>query len=405
MKLALIGCGKSKAAYPRPAWSFYTGSLTVAARRDCEDRELPYWYVSALHVLIPRHRVLAPYDLRLSDLPADARTRWADQVLAQLDELLGGLNGHVVEIHAGGDYEAALVEPLRSAGAVVEVQPPGRLQLGERLAWYSHRSQARAAAPDPAAVAPFEVTELLAWEPQREQENDLPAAFGAFWRQPPVVTAQARVRWMPGAASVVQIDPTIHTAVLDVTGLRWPSTTPPSILRTYRWTWRSLCWSAPSPGSTIALHHAAQRVRARLSEGGREQRVVAQVTAELELELRDPPLLVGRQWDMVIKASSTDPMLNIEGRATELLVPGVGRVWVRENIEQRGDVASSGERWGWHGGRIPRSRQVLQLACPTWAWPALARAVHETDGHHRQVVIHPTWTPRNVRPEDPTNLL
>jgi hypothetical protein len=95
--------------------------------------------LSAKHGLVDPDQPLEPYDRALTDLPADARRTWGQQVVKALAEHFDGISGMTFEVHAGEPYRAAIEPGLRAAGAQLEV-PLNGLPLGRQLAWYrEHR--------------------------------------------------------------------------------------------------------------------------------------------------------------------------------------------------------------------------------------------------------------------------
>ena len=395
MRIALIACGAGKLPYRAPAWEFYNGSLTVAARRDVEARELPYWFVSALHLLVPRHRRLSPYDQRLQTFTADERSRWGSQVAAQLGELMR-LEGRVVELHGGQVYAEALRGPLNSLGAEVDLVVPAELQVGERLAWYADRAQRRDLSPD-LDVEPWALTDIVAWNPDREIQADLGDDPPTYWPGRVEPTAEVTVTWdLEALRRCAVVDDSLDKAQLDEDGLRVPSF-PCASLVAHRWAWRRLVRGGPVRGEKLALVYAVKKLAQQLAGvAGAEDRLIEVAEQELP-SLAPTTLLLGRRSRMVVKPSGTDPMLGISGQVTEMIVPGAGRIWIRENIGERGR-ASAGERWGWHQGRTSRAREVLELAAPAWAWPFVAATTQTLDHLHRRVLRHKDWTLSAIRP-------
>jgi hypothetical protein len=154
MRVGLVGCVATKRSEPAPARDLYTSPLFVG-RRTAVERSCDTWFIlSAMHGLVPPAQVLAPYDLALGDLSAAERRTWSRAVLADLDDELGALGGHVFEIHAGADYvEHGLSAGLQEAGAQVE-RPLEGLALGEQLAWYRARSSGGSDGPAGGAPSP-----------------------------------------------------------------------------------------------------------------------------------------------------------------------------------------------------------------------------------------------------------
>ena len=104
----------------------YTSPL-FRGRRAWVERTCDRWLVlSAERGLVEPGRVLAPYDLALTDLPRAARRTWSDGVVQALEQALGGLSGVVFELHAGSAYlDNGLVAGLREQGCRVEASGQG----------------------------------------------------------------------------------------------------------------------------------------------------------------------------------------------------------------------------------------------------------------------------------------
>ena len=84
MKIALIGCSKTKAAQcdPLPARSLYRGALfrkSLAYAEQVYEADLIF-VLSALHGAVQLDQHLCRYDLTLSDLPIDDRIEWGLEV-------------------------------------------------------------------------------------------------------------------------------------------------------------------------------------------------------------------------------------------------------------------------------------------------------------------------------------
>lgn len=152
-RIAVIACGARKRAIRSTARELYTGSLFVAARRDVDGR-VPWWVISGLHGILAPDAEVEPYEFKVTQIPAGRqRDLWARQSAQQLayavnppppHDGMGNypvqrLDGYVVELHAGATYVTPLRPALEEIGAVVEVLPPGNLELGARLAWYAER--------------------------------------------------------------------------------------------------------------------------------------------------------------------------------------------------------------------------------------------------------------------------
>ena len=121
MKIALVGCVKSKRAEPAPVKDLYTSALFRGRRRWVEHTCDRWFVLSAKHGLVEPDDVLAPYDMTLTQLSRVDRRQWSARVVAALAAGCGPLEAITFEIHAGAKYtEFGLVEGLRRAGAKVE---------------------------------------------------------------------------------------------------------------------------------------------------------------------------------------------------------------------------------------------------------------------------------------------
>lgn len=137
VRIRLVGCVKSKLAFPAPAGELYVSPL-FRGRRAAVERSCDRWFIlSAAHGLVDPDRVLEPYDVTLTTRGSQQRREWARQVLNQLIETVGGLSGQTFEVHAGSAYtDHGLLEGLRAAGATVEL-PVAGLTMGQQLARYA----------------------------------------------------------------------------------------------------------------------------------------------------------------------------------------------------------------------------------------------------------------------------
>jgi hypothetical protein len=98
--------------------------------------------LSAKYGLLDPEQSVAPYDVALAELNANARRAWGEQVVAALRERFGSLDGITFEVHAGAAYRTAIAPGMRELGASIE-QPLLGLTMGRQLSWYrSHASAA-----------------------------------------------------------------------------------------------------------------------------------------------------------------------------------------------------------------------------------------------------------------------
>ena len=103
----------------------------------------PWLILSAKYGLLDPEKVVAPYDVALADLPANARREWGERVVEALQARFGSLTGMTFELHAGTAYRAAITPKLHELGAKVE-QPLVGLPMGRQLGWYRGHGSARA---------------------------------------------------------------------------------------------------------------------------------------------------------------------------------------------------------------------------------------------------------------------
>lgn len=148
MRVALLGCGKQKAARTCRASEMYRSVLFRAGLRyaiDTCDRVL---ILSAKHGLLEPDQVIEPYD---ETLPRDrpGRDAWGLRVGGQLDAAVPDLDAEIIVL-AGERYADAIsTDPDHPDGArYFNWEEPLRgLGIGERLAWFkAQRHRAREAA-------------------------------------------------------------------------------------------------------------------------------------------------------------------------------------------------------------------------------------------------------------------
>lgn len=160
--LLLVSCVKDKLAVPAPARDLYTSPLFNKQRRYAELSGLDWFILSAEHGLVAPDEWLAPYERYLPDTPRAYREVWGMWVVERLELLAGPLRERTVEVHAGRTYVDALRVPLSAKGAQL-LEPLAGLAMGQRLAWYTHRSTDMDDKPHPAVghAAVDHITELL----------------------------------------------------------------------------------------------------------------------------------------------------------------------------------------------------------------------------------------------------
>jgi cytoplasmic iron level regulating protein YaaA (DUF328/UPF0246 family) len=130
MRIALVGCVKSKQSSPAPAGELYTSPLFRALRQYAYENADAWYVLSAEHGLLRPDQVIAPYERTLNAMPKRSRTQWASQVQGQL---LAELPEEAeIILLAGSRYRDDLVPFLEQHGFSVTVPLEG-LPLGRQL--------------------------------------------------------------------------------------------------------------------------------------------------------------------------------------------------------------------------------------------------------------------------------
>lgn len=141
IRVALLGCGKSKAARTCPASEMYRSALFRSSLRWAIQNCDRWFILSAKHGLLAPETIIEPYELSLASFSTEEREAWGRRVGKHLDEALPYPEHHDAEIVvlAGeryadaidlGDRELYWEEPLRGLG------------IGQRLAWLKARRSA-----------------------------------------------------------------------------------------------------------------------------------------------------------------------------------------------------------------------------------------------------------------------
>jgi hypothetical protein len=97
----LLGCVKSKLGHRAHAKDLYVSPLWQGRRRYAEASGQPWQILSAKHGLLDPEQTIAPYDVALAHLDADARGRRGERVIQALTERYGSLTAMTFEVHAG----------------------------------------------------------------------------------------------------------------------------------------------------------------------------------------------------------------------------------------------------------------------------------------------------------------
>ena len=98
--------------------------------------------LTAEHGLVDPEKWLAPYERYLPDESSTYREAWGVEVVHDLEQVEGPMEGKVIEIHAGAVYLDAIRSRLQSRGAII-LEPLRGLPMGKRLQWYDSGRVAR----------------------------------------------------------------------------------------------------------------------------------------------------------------------------------------------------------------------------------------------------------------------
>lgn len=126
-RVALVGCGKAKAAEPRQALQLYTGRLFRAAVDFAIATHDEVFIVSAKHGLLPLEQHVEPYDLSMRDLSPAARALWGDDVARALVDAMGGVRMAVTVLM--GESYARWLQPALARYAAADGWPEARYPL------------------------------------------------------------------------------------------------------------------------------------------------------------------------------------------------------------------------------------------------------------------------------------
>jgi hypothetical protein len=149
LRIALVGCARTKRRQRAPAAELYTSPLFQRTREYVEESPDYFaWHIlSAKRGLVDPDEVLEPYDLALADLTPAERAAWGHRVSAALIAKYAGARASGVDVwfdlYAGSPYRRHLVPELTRAGFRVAV-PLAGLRIGQQLAWLN-RALARIA--------------------------------------------------------------------------------------------------------------------------------------------------------------------------------------------------------------------------------------------------------------------
>ena len=154
--VAIVGCGKAKAAESCAAGELYTGGLFRATFDHAKHWHQIVYIVSAKYGLLDPSSTIAPYDETLATKSPAQRAAWARKVAAELADKMRGKVWNVT-IYAGADYARPLVAELEqlphsahggrqhlpSPGLTTIAEPMRGLTQGRRLQWLAQQRRYR----------------------------------------------------------------------------------------------------------------------------------------------------------------------------------------------------------------------------------------------------------------------
>jgi hypothetical protein len=146
----LVACAQQKAHEPASAKELYLSPWFRFARAYAEKLGGPWRILSAKYGVIDPETVVAPYDLRLSELPAAARRDWQRHALISVFEVLDppppgslahgyNVTDKTVIFLAGEDYSRFLWTELTRLGAYA-MSPLRGLGIGEQLRYLKQKA-------------------------------------------------------------------------------------------------------------------------------------------------------------------------------------------------------------------------------------------------------------------------
>lgn len=137
-KFYLVACVGEKLPLASAAKDLYVSDWFKKARAYVEGqlKDQDSWYIlSAKYFLVSPDRQIEPYELTLNKMTRMERLAWADNVWAQLREILCPQD--TVEFLAGRRYREFLVE--RVEGICVAAVPMSNLAIGMQKKWLKER--------------------------------------------------------------------------------------------------------------------------------------------------------------------------------------------------------------------------------------------------------------------------
>lgn len=108
-KVVLISCTKSKREYPCEAYKLYDkSSLFIKAYQYAMTLTNDIFIISAKYGLVPKDKIIEPYDVNLKNMSERERNVWGHKVISQLRERFDFNNTEFI-ILAGASYYTPLI--------------------------------------------------------------------------------------------------------------------------------------------------------------------------------------------------------------------------------------------------------------------------------------------------------
>jgi hypothetical protein len=143
IRIALVGCGKTKLATAARPRDLYTGPLFSAALEYAEQHFDTVRILSAKHgVVHPDGAELEPYDLTLPEFAPWELADWGHVVCAQLAGEFDLTEGLELVVLAGSPYATPISWQLPEFPTWTLDEPMRGLGIGQRLAWLKQRRAA-----------------------------------------------------------------------------------------------------------------------------------------------------------------------------------------------------------------------------------------------------------------------
>lgn len=127
VRVALVGCGSTKADTGREARNLYVGPLFRAARQYAELHCDDWVILSALHGVLTPEDFIEPYDRSLPKMRDAERSAWGNRVSSYLRDRYRGLAVTYIGL-AGEDY-------LRELSVGPIARPLAGMGIGERISY------------------------------------------------------------------------------------------------------------------------------------------------------------------------------------------------------------------------------------------------------------------------------